>query len=479
MLRRLLGETAIYGLGQASQQLLALLTLPIFARLLTPADYGMLETLATVTAVTTIIASLSLATGMHRRYFDYTADQPAERRNVIVTTLTAVGLFDLVLVAGITPFCEPLMRYLQGGPGSGELLLLSLLTAVSTIWLGLCQEVHRLTRRPWQFSAVAVTNSLIWMGCGLYYVYWEHAGVRGYVWGGLLAVWLTLPVALWTIRHELRGRPRRHDLIDMLQVSLPWVPTAASAWLMGLADRLVLNHWVDLTQIGYYGIGQKTTRLIGLLLMAFGSAWSPFIFSLFSEDPDRERQVRARITTLYLAALGFAGVVLTGLAPEIIRVLASAKFLPATAVVAPLAISQIGYGLTTTTMTALSLVKRTGYIATFSFVSGVLNIGLNLALVPRYGTVGSAWATAISFVVLNVLYYRTTQKLYPTPFEPRRLLTTAAVTVAAVGVLPLIGSVWGRLAIVLAFPLATVALGGVDRQELQPLFRKGRALVRR
>jgi O-antigen/teichoic acid export membrane protein len=468
MLRRLLGETAIYGLGQASQQLLALLTLPIFARLLSPADYGMLETLATVTAVTTIIASLSLATGMHRRYFDYSAEQAAERRNVIVTTLTAVGLFDLVLLAVTAPFCEPIMRYLQGGPGSGQLLLISLLTAVSGIWLGLCQEVHRLTRRPWHFTAVAVTNSLMWMGCGLYYVYWAKAGVLGYVWGGLLAVLLTLPISLWTIRRELRGRPDRADLIDMLQVSLPWIPTAASAWLMGLADRLVLNHWVDLTQIGYYGVGQKTTRLIGLLLMAFGSAWSPFIFSLFSEDPQRERQVRARITTLYLAALGFAGVVLTGLAPEIITVLASAKFLPAVAVVAPLCISQIGYGLTTTTMTALSLVKKTGHIATFSLITGILNVGLNLVLVPSYGTVGSAWATAISFAVLNVLYYRMTQKLYPTPFEPRRLLTTAALTLLAIGALPMIGSLWGRLGIVLAFPLATVACGGVDHKELQP-----------
>jgi O-antigen/teichoic acid export membrane protein len=303
--------------------------------------------------------------------------------------------------------------------------------------------------------------------------------VHGYVWGGLLAVLMTLPIALWTVRHDLRGRPVRADLIDMLQVALPWIPTAASAWLMGLADRLVLNHWVDLTQIGYYGIGQKATRLIGLLLMAFGSAWSPFIFSLFSEDPERERQVRARITTLYLVALGFAAVVLTGLAPEIIRILASDAFLPAVAVIAPLCISQVGYGLTTTTMTALSLVKRTGYIATFSLITGILNVALNLLFVPYYGIVGSAWATAISFVVLNVLYYRTTQKLYPTPFEPRRLLITSALTITAVCTLSMTGPLWLRLLIILAFPAAAYALGGLDRSELKPYLRQGIALVRR
>jgi O-antigen/teichoic acid export membrane protein len=478
MIRRLLSETMIYGMGQVSQQLLALVTLPIFARILTPADYGMIETLATLTAVVGIVASLQFTTGIQRRYFDYAATQVQERQRVIVTALATVALTDLLLLALSGPWCESIMRYFQGAPGSGRLLFISLAGSFAAILLSLCQEVHRLHRRPWAYSLIALSGAVIWTVCGLYYVFWAKAGVWGYVWGGTLANLVTLAVGLVSIRADLGRTFSRLDLREMLAIALPWIPTAASAWLMGLADRMVMNHWVGLADIGYYGVGQKCTRLISIVIMAFGAAWSPFVLSLFAEDPDQEKRVRAAITPFLFAALSLPAVILTGIAPEVIRLLASETFLPAAAVVAPLCLGMVGYGMTQTTCIGISLAKQTRYFAFYSMVSGILNVVLNLLLVPTWGTAGSAWATAISFVVLNVLYYRKSQQLHPTPFAAHRLIIMSALTTVTVTVLGYVQPLGWRLVGVAAFLPLVYLLGAVDRQQVRAYVQQGWGSVR-
>jgi O-antigen/teichoic acid export membrane protein len=477
MIRRLASDTVVYGLGQVSQQLLAFITLPIFARILSPADFGVLETLATVTAVIGLVASLQFDSAMQRRYFDYPAEATDERRRVIVTAMLSVLAWDLLLFAAVTPFGGPIMRHLQIDDG-GTLLMLALAPQFLTIPLTLCREVLRLQRRPWAYTLTALANSGLWLVCGLFFVTYRHAGVPGYLWASALAVILTLPLAGWLIRHELRARFSAVDFKAMLHFALPLIPAGATMWLLSLADRLILNQWVDLAALGHYGIGQKMTRLITLLFMAFGTAWSPFIYALYAEDPQREKQVRATISPIYFAVLAFAGVLMTGLAPEIIHLVVSDAFLPAVAVVGPLSLGLIGSGLSQLLCTGISLSKQTGYFALHMGICSLITVMMNLLLVPRWGITGSAWASAAGFATLNVLYYHTGQRVYPTPYPLFRLLTMALLTIATSCLLSATPGLAWRLMTIAGFLPAAVLLGAVDRQQTMTWIRLGRERFR-
>jgi O-antigen/teichoic acid export membrane protein len=109
------------------------------------------------------------------------------------------------------------------------------------------------------------------------------------------------------------------------------------------------------------------------------------------------------------------------------------------------------------------------------------NIVLNLALIPPYGIVGAALASAAGYTVLAGLYYWAAQRVYPTPFEPLKVLTILVLAVAAAfaAALPLDGvaAVFVNLGAVAAFVGAVVATGAIGRDELRELLRFARAMI--
>ena len=109
-LRTLGKQTLIYGLGSVAVQAVGLLTLPVFARVFSQAEYGVLE-LATVTlAALAILADAGLASASQRSWFDYTEEQHFERRVVmstaIIVSLAASGTICAALVLAREPVSE-------------------------------------------------------------------------------------------------------------------------------------------------------------------------------------------------------------------------------------------------------------------------------------------------------------------------------------------------------------------------------------
>ena len=99
--------------------------------------------------------------------------------------------------------------------------------------------------------------------------------------------------------------------------------------------------------------------------------------------------------------------------------------------VGPLAFGALGYGAAAILLTGISLAKRTLYVAGLSTVAAVVNVVLNLLLIPPLGIVGAGLASASGYAALAALYYWAAQRVYPTPFEPGRVLAILALAIAA------------------------------------------------
>ena len=91
-------QTLVYGISGTALQAVGLITLPIFARVFSPTEYGVLELVTVGIAATMLFADLSLRSASQRSFFDYAGHEDAERRSVICTALTA-SLLTSVIVA--------------------------------------------------------------------------------------------------------------------------------------------------------------------------------------------------------------------------------------------------------------------------------------------------------------------------------------------------------------------------------------------
>jgi O-antigen/teichoic acid export membrane protein len=171
--------------------------------------------------------------------------------------------------------------------------------------------------------------------------------------------------------------------------------------------------------------------LMLLAVNAFMLAVGPFLYSLYSRDPALEKAARGRLLTYFTFILSLGGLVVTLFAHEALTVLAPA-FVDSAWAVGPLAFGVVAYGMATLLTTGFALARRTGSAAALSVLAAGANIALNLALIPPFGFVGASVATGSGYLVLAASYYFVSQRIYPTPYELRRV-TTVYATAAALG----------------------------------------------
>jgi O-antigen/teichoic acid export membrane protein len=331
----------------------------------------------------------------------------------------------------------------------------------------------RLRFRAWHYVLSSVVGSFGAAAIAIVAVVVLDKGVTGFFIGLICGNAIATLYGLYAVRHDLRARYDISELRTMLAYGLPLVPAALALWALALVDRILLRHLDTLDSVGEYAVANRVANVLLLVVSGFSLAFGPYIFSIYSEDRATERQVRAQ-TLRYLAIVLCAiGLALTLFAHALIDVVAP-SFDTAYEAVGPLALGAVAVGISAVAMSGISYVRRTELLAGAAVLAAVVNIGLNFALIPPFGMVGAAFATAAAYLLLATIQYVLAQRLYPTPYEPAKVLTTLALASAfgVLGVVPLhpLALELAVKTLALAAFLVTLRLSGaIDGQDVLKL----------
>lgn len=470
--RRLSGDVVIYGAGRMALQLLAFVTLPIFTHVFSPSEYGIIETITASTLVISLFTTLGLESASQRSYFDYHADDECARRIVLSTafwTLLAWSTFLALLIAAVG---GNIAGRLLGDPRYSLPLRIAVATIPATVITNFTQEILRLRHQPLQYSLLGFLGGSATVGLAVYLVAIAGWGLPGNYLGFFLGGLVTLSVGCWIVRDTIGLTFDRRELRVMLAYGLPLLPVAASTWVIQLADRFFLLHYASSVELGWYGLGVRLSNLLLFGVSAFGIAWAPFVLELHSRDAQQERLVRAQALTYVTLGLSFGAVCLSVFAREFFLIVTAPSFVNAYKVVGVLSMGIVAIGINSITITGISLSRQTHYFARYTLLTALLNIGLNFLLIPHWGMVGAALATALTYAALAGLYYWRAQRLDPVLYDVRRLLVIIVVAAVLItfGTFVNLDPVWLSIVIkmplVLAFPAFVWLLGGFDPHAL-------------
>jgi O-antigen/teichoic acid export membrane protein len=185
-------------------------------------------------------------------------------------------------------------------------------------------------------------------------------------------------------------------------------------------------------------------------------------------------EVVARGANLYFFAVGFLAVAVSAWILPLFHLIMPARFHEATSAVAPLALAAIGTGAYSIFAVGFMVTKRMRIVTALVVVTAVGVVALKLVLVPAFSFEGAAWGTAAGFAFLALLVVAVAQRVYPVPWDVRRIGLAvglaAALALASLAVdawMPLAASLPVRVAIVAAFPLVLLALGFFPRSDLE------------
>ncbi len=323
---RLITTASVYVSGYVLQKSVSFLLIPIWARFLTPRDYGITGTLLAYGGVLATVLGLGLSGAVVRHYYDYTADRTWLNRyitSVILFQIVGPGLVVVALdVWGPALWARFTANTIPFYPYVRVMLWATYVDMLSQIPIALYQAQQRAK----QFVYVQYSRFLLGVATSVLFVIALQLGALGVLLSQLVAGTLVSATVIylvgrtWFTRHISLRYVR-----EALGYGLPLVPHTLASWVLQAADRLILERHVSLTELGLYNFGYTLGMSMQFLVMGINQAWMPHYFRLMKADPGAKKKV-VRVTSIYIALVGGAclfGVLFAG---EIIRLLMPASF---------------------------------------------------------------------------------------------------------------------------------------------------------
>ncbi|HKF83845.1 MAG TPA: oligosaccharide flippase family protein [Solirubrobacterales bacterium] len=483
-LRRLASTGAAYTAASIVSKVIAVALLPLYTRYLTTEDYGAAEILFAAVVAASIIIRLGLIEAILR--FFYLDDEDPAR----VVSGTFAGLFWLSTVGALValPFAGPLSELLLPNPedlgGSAPELVR---IAIGGLWVLTMWEfmltLFRLEERARAFFVTTILNVVAAIGLTVILVVGLDEGARGLLLGSYAtgAVFVAGLIALQWRRLSLRFDPAL--LRRLFRFGLPTMPAEVSLYALNFVDRLIIVRSLGLAEAGLYALGVKFAQAVNVLVRGFQLAWPPLAYSI--RDDEEARRTYATVVTLFVAGCAF---VVTGMwlfSRWIVRALADPKFFDSYEVIGLITVAVTLYALYLVLVVILGRTGRTEFNLPAALGALVVNVVLNLLLVPRLEIVGAALALVASYLVVLGLMYVFTQRLFPVPYEWGRLLRVVLAVAAIVGAAELLvptegaGGLLLRAALLALYPLTLWATGFFSEEERRWLgyLREPRALL--
>lgn len=409
-LRRLLSDTAVYGVAAALNKLLALVTFPLLARNLSVADYGNVDLLLVLVNWLALLLLLGIDSAVGRLMADPLGE--SERAQAVSQGLLWLALMALVIVPVMWIRGESLLAHV-GVPAQAAAL--ATIVAVQLPLLAVTAVAQAVLRWTFQRRAFVVVS----FGSALGYA---TALVLAFaVWTPTpklvltVAVAIQLPVALvalWFIRAWLRWPRSLAAWCTLLPIAVPTAVVSCMAAALPLVERAFVAQGLGADALGLYAAGAKVAALLSLPIVAFQSGWGPYALALHREQDAGRTFNDALLMFTWLMCL--AALALSALAPWVVAGLASRRYAEGAVVVLPLALALVvqgvGWileiGITVSKRMHLSVLAYFALIGTFAVAAGSLAGSLGL-----FGVALALLAAQVAFAVTLTLLAQRAHRL--------------------------------------------------------------------
>jgi O-antigen/teichoic acid export membrane protein len=370
----------------------ALVSVPIFARLLSPAQLGLLDLAVVVAGVLATIGALGADNALARRY-------ETDGEHAVSTALAVVGGATLAVAAIGLLFSAPLATILTGDRANQPVILAASVYAVLVAVVTSLLNVLRVRHQAVRFAVIGFITVVLEMAFALIAALAFDRSIPAMVIGWTLGS-LAGALLLVTTSNIRIGRPMPGPALEMIRFGAPFVP-AVLAWIVGdLVIRAAIAQTLGLGDVGYYGIAARLTSALAILVTGFGLAWHPYLYA----QPDHMvASATARTAARLVAGLAAAGVILAALAPELIAVIAGPSYVDGAVAVPGLAAGVLFLSLVTVGTAVAGRIYRTQVVAIACAVGAALQAVIAAPMTTAFGLTGAATAGAAGYAVAAVV----------------------------------------------------------------------------
>lgn len=457
-LNKLFTSSSVYILGNVINRALFLISMPIMTRYLQSEQYGVLSIINAVTGIMMICYGLGAPNFIMRYYYEY--DSANDRKYLLGSIISYVLIFTFLISILLTVSGDLIFNRLFKDIPFSPYMLLGIWICFFSMFEILPSELFRILDQALLFIVINLTKSVSTIMFSILSVVVLKRGAEGPLGASLIVTILFVIYYVYYLRDKIELNLHFSKIKECLKFGLPIVFLLLGRSLLDYTDRFILQWFVGLSIVGFYSVGSTVGSVLVMVAVSINSALMPFFFKTAKEESEAEaKEIFSYFFTYVGAAILFFGLCAVVFRCEIIYILAPPSYYSIIPVIPLIMIGAIMNSLFYIPVLGIYQEKKTIYLSFIIFVALIINIALNIILIPKFQMLGAALATAAASFIMLVSCFIISQKIYYIPYQYNRLfkLSVSCILCYVLSDLaqgyPLLASIIIKSFIVVIFPI--------------------------
>ncbi|WP_180958520.1 lipopolysaccharide biosynthesis protein [Planococcus sp. Urea-3u-39] len=379
------------------------LTIPVFTRLLTTEEYGIVSLYYTWVALFTIILSLNLVVNVGRGKYDFKDDY-----DNFLASLTFLSfllfLFYLIIFIIFNGFFLEITNLTK---------LLFFLMVFQAYFSFIRQFTLLKLKFDYKYKTASVINilfSLLGLFLSIFFIinFFEENKYLGQILGSwIVIILLGVFCAVYLLLKRGKLFSWRYWKYG-LSLSIPLILHNLSNIANAQFDRIAINKYIGDAETGIYSFAYNIGMIVSVLMISLNEAWVPWMYEKLNNNQFSILLERAKI---YRNIFSLLFTLILFISPELIKIMASEEYWAGLYIIPWIFMAYYFQFMYIFEVNVEFFYKKTGLISLGTISSALINIILNIIFVPQYGFIAAAITTVISFFLLFLFHYIITNKI--------------------------------------------------------------------
>lgn len=381
-------NTLLFSISGFGSKLISFLLVPLYTYSLSTADYGTVDLIVTTVQLLIPVLTLNIQDAILR----FSLDKEYDKSDIMGAGVKVVFISSVILSFALFVLYKTKIIHLQN-----EYLqflfwsyLLGSLNNCFSMYLKACDRINVL-------MISGLMNTFVICILNVIFLLKMKIGVMGYLYANVFGMLTSVIIMLFAgkIYKDIHFKIDNKILKHMSIYSLPLVVNSLAWWMNNAGDRYILTYFAGMSVNGVYSVSYKIPTILSTIQMIFYNAWSVSAIKEF--DKNDEDGFIGNVYTMYSFLSCFVCSIIMLGNIFIARMLYAKEFFEAWQYVPFLLVGTVFNGIALFEGCLFTAVKRTGDVSKTTVMGAVINMFLNIILIPKWGATGAAFATMVGY----------------------------------------------------------------------------------
>lgn len=451
--KKLASNTIIFAIGTFSSKLLTLVLTFFYTRVMATGDFGGATLIQNAVNILVPIVTLAVNSAALRFALDKNSNKKQVFTTGVATTLIGFLVFCL--------FAPVVVKININDFNMGQYAILLYLMLLGSSLRQLCQQFVRGSGHVKLYAIDGVMATATSAGFTFLYLGAFHWGIYGYILAiftsDMISVaFMFICAKLWKCL-DLRHGLKKETAVPMLKYCIPLIPTIVLWWIINVSDQYMVTYFNGVSLSGIYTSAYKIPNFVIIFSSIFIDAWQ--LSAVDEYDNKGKSEFFTKVFRVYSGALISVGALLIA-GSRIITDLYLGKDYYDSWHYVPILVIATTFSCLVNFYASVYMAEKKSMLSMITAASGaVVNIVLNLILIPKFAAYGAAIATAVSFVTVFVLRVINTKKFVNIKIDVKSFLPSVLLMLSgSVVMLSEVGGQWVSFGVTLAISALVVII---------------------